>query len=42
MMNKNKSRVAIKRKKSGHSKFMQSDCEVNLMMTFLDFKNLIH
>ncbi|MCA9812776.1 MAG: hypothetical protein KC483_07940 [Nitrosarchaeum sp.] len=31
-MNDNRARVVVRRKKSGHSKFMQSDFEVNLMM----------
>ena len=31
-MDNNKVRVVMRRKKSGHSKFMQSDFEINLMM----------
>jgi hypothetical protein len=34
-MDSNKARVVVRRKKSGHSKFMQSDFEVNLMMGFV-------
>jgi len=34
-MDNNKARVVIRRKKSGYSKFMQSDFEVNLMMGFI-------
>lgn len=31
----NKARIIVRRKKSGHSKFMESDFEVNLMMGFV-------
>ena len=34
-MNANRARIVVRRKTSGHSKFMQSDYEVNLMMGFV-------
>ena len=34
-MNDNKARVIVRRKKSGYSKFMKSDFEVNLMLGFI-------
>ena len=34
-MNDNKARVVVRRKKSGYSKFMKSDFEVNLMLGFV-------
>ena len=34
-MSKNRARVIVRRKKSGYSKFMNSDFEVNLMMGFV-------
>ena len=34
-MNSNRARVVVRRKKSGYSKFMQSDFEVNLMIGFV-------
>jgi len=34
-MDKDRARIVIRRRKSGHSRFMQSDFEVNLMMGFV-------
>ena len=34
-MDDNKARIIVRRKKSGYSKFMKSDFEVNLMMGFI-------